>query len=324
MTETIKSLNSFPEEIIQTSQLSLIEETEDNSHLSAGEVPTWLNEKFVENILNKHEKNSKVKSLTIKPCGGKGESYSSTMYRVGVHYACEDQPEVERNRSLIVKTSATGDVAAEMLGAGSYNVQDKEMDMYQRVLPELKSILESIGEDESFFPMVLGVDKELDAIVLEDLMEKKYVMADRFKGQDLKHVKITLKKIARMHATSIVFMHKNPKALSNFDSGILTRKNKAIHVFFDTMCDTLIEEVSSWKGYNYYAEKLRNIRKDLIENGCKAFDAAEGDFVVLNHGDLWTNNMLFCFNDDGTPRDNVLIDFQLSVVASPAVDLLVS
>lgn len=321
MTETLNPLNNFNDENFHATQLASLQVCEENSTLSADEVPKWLNENFIENILEKHEK---VRSLQVNQCGGKGESYVSTMYRVGVSYHDEARPEVEKSRSLILKTLASGGIAADAFGAGNYDVQNKEMEMYQRVLPELKRTLESVHEDGSFYPTVLAVDRALDVIVMEDLMEKKYVMADRLIGQDLNHVKMTLSKIARMHAASVVVRKNDPTAYDKFDMGLFSRKCNFLHGFYESMLDTLIEEVPNWDGYQYYAKKLKNVRKTLIENGIKVYECNEGDFLVLNHGDMWTNNMLFCYNDDGTPKGSILIDFQLPVVASPAVDLLVS
>lgn len=49
--------------------------------------PEWLNQTFLENILSKHYKNSevKVKSFEIKPATGKGDSFTSSIFKVHVN-----------------------------------------------------------------------------------------------------------------------------------------------------------------------------------------------------------------------------------------------
>lgn len=302
-----------------------VEEPKDDCLLSAEEIPQWLNESFIEDILRKfnEDANLKVRCLKIQQCGGKGDSYASMMYRVGTYFSDGKQPNVVQFRSYIVKTLPELDIAIEKLGADNYNVQTKEMDMYQHILPEFKRLLQSINEDHEIFPNCLAVDKDLDVIVLEDLAEKAFVMADRTKGLDREHILMALRKMARMHAASAVMYLKSPKAISSFDTGFFTRKTDVFQVMFNSLCDGLVEEMKTWEGFEYYAEKLPSVRKSLVKNAQRAFDCDDGDFHVLTHGDLWTNNLMYRYDETGAPIDSVLLDFQFTCYGSPALDLIV-
>lgn len=44
-------------------------------------------------------------------------------------------------------------------------------------------------------------------------------------------------------------------------------------------------------------------------------------FNVLNHGDCWTNNIMFQYDSKGRISETILIDFQMSRFGSPAQDL---
>lgn len=302
-----------------------VEEPQDDCLLSVEEIPEWLNEDFIENILRKYfvKDDLKVHRLKVQPCGGKGDSYASTMYRVGTYFSEGGQSKTIQFRSYVVKTLPENDIAMEKLGKSNYNVQNKEMDMYKQVLPEFKKLLESIGEDSHIFPNCLAVDKDLDVIVLEDLAEKSFTMADRTKGLDLDHIRMALRKMARMHAASAVLYKKDPKTITSFDTGFFTRKTDVFHVMFETLCEGFSDEIATWEGFEYFAEKIPNVRKSLVKTAQKAFDCDEGDFHVLTHGDLWTNNLMYTYDESGAPVDAMLLDFQFACYGSPALDLIV-
>lgn len=107
---------------------------------------------------------------------------------------------------------------------------------------------------------------------------------------------------------------------------MFNRKVMALSTFYSTLLDSLIETISTWSDFVYYANKLRAFRLKLIENGQKTFDAYENEFNTLIHGDFWTNNIMLKFpkhnNNDKNEFDNVaLIDFQFCCWTSPAIDL---
>lgn len=50
--------------------------------------------------------------------------------------------------------------------------------------------------------------------------------------------------------------------------------------------------------------------------------AQKDEFNVLNHGDLWLNNIMFRSDEGGLITTTKFVDFQMGVFASPAIDLL--
>lgn len=63
-----------------------------SSELDDLEVPEWLNESFIQNILRNEHKDSKIEinSMKVQECGGKGENYASLMFRVLVDFRSKD------------------------------------------------------------------------------------------------------------------------------------------------------------------------------------------------------------------------------------------
>lgn len=56
-----------------------------------------------------------------------------------------------------------------------------------------------------FTRCVLTSDEPVEIIVMDDLGVDAYKMANRFKGLDMDHAKLTLVKLAKFHAASAVY-----------------------------------------------------------------------------------------------------------------------
>lgn len=75
-------------------------------------------------------------------------------------------------------------------------------------------------------------------------------------------------------------------------------------------CDAYADKISKWNriklmtAYTDVAEPMRN------------------GFQVLNHGDLWLNNMMFKFDEERNPIDVKMVDYQLPFWGTPSSDIL--
>lgn len=99
----------------------------------------------------------------------------------------------------------------------------------------------------------------------------------------------------------------------NKDDGLLMR-------FFAGNGEQLHKLVSSWPGYERIAGKIRKYMEQQRVNLVRAQAPVDDEIKVLNHGDLWVNNMLFKYNG-AQQLDVIFIDFQLSIWGSPGIDL---
>lgn len=113
--------------------------------------------------------------------------------------------------------------------------------------------------------------------------------------------------------------------------GMFNRATTTMDNIYLTILDALIEQISTWKNFEYYADKLRKFRSVLIKRGRETFDAKPNQFNTLIHGDLWTNNIMLTYSDSGKlcqqqnhlqQLENIaFIDFQFSCWTSPTIDL---
>lgn len=275
-------------------------ETEEEEYDSS-----WVNVEFFEPRLRKYYRDPllKVKSVEVKPASGKGDGYGGIMLRATVTYSTNESKEIQC--PYIVKTIVWNELTART--QKTYSIMEKEMDMYKNVLPKIKDLLESIGEDGDIFPDTVSVDADLDVIIMEDLNVKKYVMKDRLKGLDREHLLLFLKRLAQIHAASAVLQEQEKDIFQNCPFGMFNRVTTAYYTFFTSFWDALCEEISRWFGYSYYANKLKALREHFVEYACRVYDNDEGDFCVLTHGDMWINNVMFNYTPNNTPKDCVVV-----------------
>lgn len=115
--------------------------------------------------------------------------------------------------------------------------------------------------------------------------------------------------------------------------GAISRGSNVFHNFYYFHLDSLIESIADWPNSSRYVPKLQKLRPNIVERGCKMFDANSDHFNTLNHGDFWLNNIMVkqketirsleaeCQSLSSGIDDVIFIDFQDSCWSSPAIDL---
>lgn len=86
-------------------------------------------------------------------------------------------------------------------------------------------------------------------------------------------------------------------------------------VIHSTQLNAVIDALATWPNFESYHEKLLAFKSRFEEKARTAYEPRENQFNTLNHGDLWTANVMLNGNDFK------LIDFQSAFWTSPAVDL---
>ncbi|XP_043481005.1 uncharacterized protein LOC122510430 isoform X2 [Leptopilina heterotoma] len=162
-------------------------------------------------------------------------------------------------------------------------------------------------------------------IIMEDLRKKGYTMGEKLKGFSLEYCLKIIEKIAKFHAGSVAVYEKEPHLLQPFDSLCnLQRFSEEFFKFIENSLTSLSENIKkTWKEEEYQeiASKLNNLVGKIKDGLLQAFQHDPNEFCVLNHGDLWVNNIMYKNNQDRKSCDVLLVDYQIVSYTSPAIDL---
>lgn len=272
--------------------------------------PSWLDGNFVEFHLKKFycDESLKVLKLVIEICGGGNDGFLSTLLRVHVDYMLREKL---YQKPLIVKTVSHLEYTQNITGPEGYDVQNREMSYYKNIAPKIVQVLKEVNDSSEIFPQIIGIDQSCEAIIFEDLKETGFIMADRIIGLDSDHVYNILEKLAKLQAASLILYDRDRNIFESLNTGLISRGVNAFNVFFNTTYKLLIDEVATWPSYECYAVKMKNIQSSLMEGLWRSFDVDPEEFCVLNHGDVWTNNVLIQYDEDGKIKDLRLVSFEL-------------
>ncbi|KAJ9590256.1 hypothetical protein L9F63_016619 [Diploptera punctata] len=141
---------------------------------------------------------------------------------------------------------------------------------------------------------------------MEDLKREGFTLVNGSLGLDLKHCQLVLRKIAGYHAASVVLHEKNPKCFNNFlDNVYSTDCLDDFGPVIRTIFKNCVDMISKWPGYGTYVDTLRSLEDTIVSHIRKANERDEAMYNVLNHGDLWINNIMFKYNEQKQEVEDV-------------------
>jgi 5-methylthioribose kinase len=224
-----------------------------------------------------------------------------------------------RSLTYIVKCLLTSVFNKEMVSG--YGAFPKEKEMFSLFLPEFEKLFADAGVSMSFGPKCFySAEEPAQIIVMEDL--SNYEMLQRSVGLDQNHTEKGLAWLAKFHAASMVYREKNGDYGDEFKSGVFSISMEPTYQsYYDGYFDYYIEALRKLPEGEKYAEKALKWRGVLYESICKSLEYDPSAFNVLNHGDMWSNNLMFLYNENREIEDLKLVDYQLPFWGSVAKDI---
>ncbi|KAM7360750.1 uncharacterized protein ACRADG_007469 isoform 1-T2 [Cochliomyia hominivorax] len=286
-------------------------------------IPKWINEDYFRPILEKNIPHFKaITKFTPIAATAPGENYTSVMVRVIIDFELKDGN--TKQISYILKTFLDPNNEGAAFVA-AMNLFPKEKQMYANYIPKFEKLYKDAGVNVKIGPKCLHFDEtpEMITLVMEDLKRQHFGNIDRLKGFDMDHMKAVLNKLAEFHAASAKYEELNGPFEDMYHASFFTEKNRPM---FEPMYKPRVQlfhkAMREWglQDLEKYIEKTPNIDEYFAENMFLA-KVEPKEFNVLNHGDCWSNNIMFTHDKEGNVKDCLFVDFQICKWGSPAQDL---
>lgn len=145
------------------------------------------------------------------------------------------------------------------------------------------------------------------AIIQEDLSVRGYQIKDCKKRLNLKECKMVLEKVAKYHASTAVLYQQNPEMFQYHKQSNITENFNPLHLFYQNSAASCIKFAKTFPSLQCYLEKLENFEEQVVPRMIDVFKRDDQSFNVLNHGDLWVNNLMFHSDANGEADDVLLV-----------------
>jgi Ecdysteroid kinase-like family len=271
-----------------------------------GAAPAYFDAAFFEKVLQKSTHSQiVVRNVSLQIATALGDNYTSEIYRAKIEFESNGQV---RLVSLIVKNMPAVEMREEMLD--NLQAYEREVEMYCQTLPALSQLL----DNELFNAKCLHVTTDpCKMMIFQDLKDLDFALANRKVGLNLAHSRLVLRKIGEFHAASMVLAERKPELMKLYQFGVLNteRENTFLAHFFNESLKSLTGVVAKWPGYETIAGKLETMQPNFMKRFYEHVRTDDDTIRVLNHGDLWTNNIMFQY-EGAEPKDVIFVGEKFS------------
>uniref|UniRef100_A0A1Y9IVG8 CHK domain-containing protein n=1 Tax=Anopheles minimus TaxID=112268 RepID=A0A1Y9IVG8_9DIPT len=292
------------------------------------QLPSYLTESLIKRSLEHDlQRTVTIDRFTAGPATAAGDNYLSDVYWIRVEY---DGGSAEK-RLLAKCMPDVGDRGATLDVLDAFR---KESETFQHLLPEFSRLVSATGKEQFGAKCYYATTEPVRTIVFEDLKALGFRMCDRTKGGlDYEHMALVMRKIAKLHAASMLYAKQSP----DHERRLITRYAYGLHNPLEKPEDSRILEAlqkgldkfisvaSGWSELDpavlRQLELIRPTFKERIADCVKPLQPS-ARYKALNHGDLWSNNMMFRYENETTVREIMLVDYQISTYGSPGLDLV--
>lgn len=275
------------------------------------EINDEINEAILQKILQQNGAPPFIKRFEItRNVVSAGNNYCSEIMKLQVEYKISEET---HEKFFILKVPF--EVPAYKLFA-EHGMYDKETFMYENILPIFH---QSTGFNPG--PKHYHTTKS-NSLLLEDLCASGYRMEDRHKQLNFEECQAILSTLAAFHAASYHLHQMNPALIGAVAHETYFTHRSYVKERLEAGLDTWSKILQSEQISSKFIQTLPTLIDEILLDLPLILSGSIFEFNVLNHGDLWTTNILFKRDKNGQIEAAKMIDFQNCRWTSPAIDLI--
>lgn len=207
----------------------------------------------------------------------------------------------------------------------SFQAFQKETNLYELFIPAAVSVSSIKWVADCY------LTKSQEILVFEHLDNSGYRMSSCTGGRlDLDHLSVAMKALAVMHASWMVLEHRGDQTTQKmyakglYENAYPSTDGMPLRIaWVKNTINTLQELV---KYIPKYSKRHEEIVPEFAKQLQRMFEFCKPSKHyrnVFNHGDLWSNNIMYRYDEnENTPIQALFVDFQLSRLAPPALDFM--
>ncbi|XP_034125256.1 uncharacterized protein LOC117581897 [Drosophila guanche] len=168
------------------------------------------------------------------------------------------------------------------------------------------------------------VDRDA-VLVQENVTVNGYRPGNRYKPYDMAHTVLILHYLAQYHALPIALRLKNPQKYEEFVRPYFKKFDMNLNISpkeKEVMNTELLADIKTAANGNETDVKRVKELLDKFDEFQAGKDVADGPYTTLVHGDLWINNLMVKYDDDGVPIKLKIVDFQIAQYGSLVHDII--
>ncbi|KAH8311356.1 hypothetical protein KR044_005911, partial [Drosophila immigrans] len=292
----------------------------ESNYATPNNVPDWVRAELFIDVLKESVKGfAKIKSFRVKNGSAAGENYATIMLRVFIDVELEDGS--EKSVSYMLKLPHQTEMFQKMLERN--NIFEAERTVYKTIIPEMEQLYRDVGIEVKFGAKSYDLkEAKTEYVLLEDLAPQGFKNMNRIQGLDQAHTESALRKISQWHAASAARVALKGSYPEQYIIGFFREENlEMIKDMNHSLSTTFLKSCETYEDNEEYIEHVRKAQPMITDMCFKMSEPDTTGLNVLNHGDFWTNNMMFSHDLDGKIEEIYLVDFQMPKYGSVAQDL---